>query len=149
MTTYHKLAEADPGYRPALATATTNLGYYHTRYRKAADALKLFNMARGVLDKLVAEQPHDLEARSELRRVHTNIGYAHQLAHAAAGPCGRPLHRGQADRRAAGPGEPGGRPVRLRVVGDVRPPGGDPRGREPPRGSGHEADEAWRRWSRR
>jgi serine/threonine-protein kinase len=79
VTSYHNLAEADPRYRLALATATTNLGYYHTRYRKANDALRLFTMARGVLDKLVAEQPGDLDARSELRRVHTNIGYAHQL----------------------------------------------------------------------
>jgi serine/threonine-protein kinase len=76
---YHDLAEADPHYRPALATATINLGYYHTRYRKGSDALKLLDMARRVLDKHVAEQPFDLGARSELRRVHTNIGYAHHL----------------------------------------------------------------------
>jgi len=76
---YHTLAQTDPRYRLAMATATTNLGYYHTRHGKANDALKLFNMARRVLDEVVEDQPNDLEARSEQRRVHTNLGYAHQL----------------------------------------------------------------------
>jgi serine/threonine-protein kinase len=81
MAIYHDLAGADPRFRLSLATATINLGYYHTRYQGADKALAHFNLARQVLEKLIAEQPNDndLEARSELRRAHTNIGYVHQL----------------------------------------------------------------------
>lgn len=79
LAVYKPLADADPKYRLALATATTNLGYYHTRYGTAADALAHFETARAALGQHLAAEPKDLEALSELRRVHSNIGYAHRL----------------------------------------------------------------------
>jgi serine/threonine-protein kinase len=75
---WNELALKDPKFRRNSASAAMNLGYYHTRLGNPA-CQRFFEQARVRFEELVKADPTNVELLSELRRVYTNIGYAHNL----------------------------------------------------------------------
>jgi tetratricopeptide (TPR) repeat protein len=75
---WNELAQKDPKFCRDSASAAMNLGYYHTRTGNPA-CQRFFEQARAQLEALVQADRTDVEALAELRRVYTNIGYAHHL----------------------------------------------------------------------
>jgi tetratricopeptide (TPR) repeat protein len=76
---WQKLAPREPKYERKLAAASMTLGYYHTRRGKAPDALRYFDRCQEILERRTREDPGDRDAREELHRVYTNIGFLHHL----------------------------------------------------------------------
>ncbi len=76
---WEKLAGRDPQYRLPLASTLMNLGYFQTRRRQPANALRSHGKAAKILETLCREDPRDTKARAELRRACTNLGYLYHL----------------------------------------------------------------------
>jgi serine/threonine-protein kinase len=74
---WEKQARFDAGARRNVATHSTVLGYWNTRYGTADDALRFFAKSREILQGLIAETPRSMSLREELRRLEVNIGYLH------------------------------------------------------------------------
>jgi serine/threonine-protein kinase len=73
-----ELAGRDRKYRADAASATMNLGYYHTRVGDADAGQRFHEQARDQFAALVQEEPADVTLLSELRRAYTNLGYLQQ-----------------------------------------------------------------------
>jgi eukaryotic-like serine/threonine-protein kinase len=79
LTLWERLAAVDPKHRSDVAATSISIGNHYTRWGKPADALRHLDKARQILEQLVRENPGDLQARMELRRCYTDIGFLHHL----------------------------------------------------------------------
>jgi serine/threonine-protein kinase len=75
---WNELARRDSRFRRDAASAAMNLGYYYTRLGNPL-CLRFHEEARAQLEELLRVDSADVEVLAELRRVYTNIGYAHHL----------------------------------------------------------------------
>jgi serine/threonine-protein kinase len=73
---WEEQARHDPGANRQVATQSTLLGFWHTRYGTAEEALRYFGRSRELLQSMITGPPQ-YPLSEELRRLEVNIGYLH------------------------------------------------------------------------